>query len=459
MGREARVMVITGANAGGKTIAIKTVGILLLMGMSGMPVPASSTSCFPLIGNLLVDIGDEQSIESSLSTFSAHISNITVMLRMVDGRSVVLIDELGTGTDPEEGAAIACAILSETMAKGAMVFATTHLSDIKGYVHKTRGMMNAAMEFDRETLTPLYSLRVGEPGPSHALQTARRYGLPAKIIDSAKGLLGTRKAEFDNLIADLNMKRKEYKRAREDLKKREEELQEKGEQIVKLLSDAESSKKEILAEAYREASEFIAQTKRRMHLLIEQMNRSDKEHRQKAIKETEMLRQQVHETLREYEGEDPDIPVIDDIREGDVVFVTSLGYDASVLHKNTKTDRLRLMAGGLEIEVPVSDIRHKRGKALQKGQVPYIPEREKEAVKMRLNIVGLRVDEALSKIEPFLNHSAMAELHEVIIIHGIGKGLLRRVVHEHIDGHPLVNSFKAGNPEEGGVGVTIAILK
>lgn len=458
MGRDDRVMVITGANAGGKTIAIKTVGILLLMGMSGMPVPASSTSCFPLIRNLLVDIGDEQSIESSLSTFSAHISNITEMLRMVDKHSVVLIDELGTGTDPEEGAAIACAILSETMTKGAMVFATTHLSDIKGYVHRTRGMMNAAMEFDRETMTPLYSLRVGEPGPSHALQTASRYGLPAEIIDSAKGLLGTRKAEFDSLIADLNMKRKEYQHAREDLKKREEEVHEKGEQIAQLLSDAESSKKGILAEAYREASEIIAQTKRRMYLLLDQIKRSDREHRKKAIKETEILQQQVNETLREYEDKDSDIPEIGDIKVGDVVFVTSLGYDASVLHKNMKTQRLRVFAGGLEIEVPVSDIRHKREKALRKGQVAYMPEREKETVMIRLNIVGLRVDEALSKLEPFLNHSVLSEMHEVTIIHGIGKGLLRRAVHDHLEGHPLVKSFRDGSPEEGGAGVTIVVL-
>jgi DNA mismatch repair protein MutS2 len=406
-----------------------------------------------------VDIGDEQSIESSLSTFSAHISNITEMLRMVDQHSVVLIDELGTGTDPEEGAAIACAILSETMEKGAMVFATTHLSDIKGYVHRTRGMMNAAMEFDQETMTPLYSLRVGEPGPSHALQTARRYGLPAEIIDSAKRLLGTRKSEFDSLIADLNMKRKEYQHAREDLMKREEEVREKGEHIAKLLSDAESSKKGILAEAYQEASEIIADTKRRMHLLLDQVNRSDKELRKKAIKETEMLRQQVNEKLREYEGEDMDIPEIGDVREGDVVFVKSLGYDASVLHKNMTTQRLRVTAGGVEIEVPVSDIRRKREKTLRKGQGPYVHEGKKEAVTMRLNIVGLRVDAALSKLEPFLNHSVLAELREVIIIHGIGKGILRRAVHDHLDGHPLIKSFRAGTPEEGGAGVTVAVLK
>ncbi|HSB31186.1 MAG TPA: hypothetical protein VLD55_06255, partial [Candidatus Sulfobium mesophilum] len=177
LGGDNTVMVITGSNAGGKTIAMKTIGLLLVMALSGMPVPASSSSVFPFVKRLLVDIGDEQSIESSLSTFSAHVANISKILKAAEQMSLVLIDELGTGTDPEEGGALACAVLKELRESHALVFATTHLSDIKGYVHRTAGMLNASMEFDQKSLTPLYKLRIGEPGQSHALETARRYGL------------------------------------------------------------------------------------------------------------------------------------------------------------------------------------------------------------------------------------------------------------------------------------------
>src|SRR5512135_1574142 len=227
LGDDNTVMVITGSNAGGKTIAIKTIGLLLIMALSGMPVPASSASAFPLVHRLLVDIGDEQSIEHSLSTFSAHVANISKILKAADQMSLVLIDELGTGTDPEEGGALACAVLKELRESHALVFATTHLSDIKGYVHRTAGMLNASMEFDQKSLTPLYKLRIGEPGQSHALETARRYGLPESIIDSAKAMLGGVKLEFDNLIADLNRKRTDYEAGLAELERQKAALNEK----------------------------------------------------------------------------------------------------------------------------------------------------------------------------------------------------------------------------------------
>ena len=227
LGGDNTVMVITGANAGGKTISIKTIGILFLMALSGMPVPADSSSSFPLTINLLVDIGDEQSIEDNLSTFSAHITNISDILKKTDPETVVLIDELGTGTDPEEGAALACAILQDLRRSGAVVFATTHLADIKGFVHRTRGMINASMEFDQKTFTPLYKLRTGEPGQSHAIETARKYGLPENVLKDAKGMLGSMKIELDNMIADLNEKRLHYEDMLKDVQIRQTELEEK----------------------------------------------------------------------------------------------------------------------------------------------------------------------------------------------------------------------------------------
>lgn len=451
------VMVITGSNAGGKTIAIKTIGLLTLMALSGMPVPADSSSSFPLLHNVLVDIGDEQSIESSLSTFSAHISNISDILKKADSRSLILIDELGTGTDPDEGAALACAVLKEIRNTSALLFATTHLTDIKGFVHRTEGMVNASMEFDQRSLTPLYKLRVGEPGQSHALEIARRYGLPDGIIDSAKAMLGGVKVEFDNLIADLNAKRAEYERALQETKKQRIEIEEERRTLTEILSETESRQKEMLSKAYGEASEIIARTRREMYALLEELKKKDKEKRREVVKQAEAKQEQIVQKIREYDT-DYGVPSIDDIREGDIFFVRSLGYDASVAEVDQKHNRLRVRSGNIEIEVPVSDIGLKKGKqATVKASAAHFKTSD-EIVPSRLNLVGLRVDEALSRLEPFLNHTSLAGFSEVTIIHGFGTGILGKAVREHLTRHPLVKSFRSGEQSEGGAGVTVVAL-
>lgn len=455
LGGDRTVMVITGSNAGGKTIAIKTVGLLQLMALSGMPVPADSSSSFPLANNLLIDIGDEQSIESSLSTFSAHVSNIAEILKKADSRSLVLVDELGTGTDPDEGAALACAVLKEIRDKGALLFATTHLTDIKGFVHRTEGMINASMEFDQETLTPLFRLRVGEPGQSHALEIARRYGLPESIIESARGLLGGIKVEFDNLVADLNAKRAWYEAALGELKEQKKEMEEKNGLLKHRLAEAESGRREILAKAYREASEMIITTKREMHALLEEIREKGKEKRREAMKQVEAAHEEVVGKIREFDVTDYGAPLPEEMRAGDVVFVRSLGSDASVLGVDEKRRRVRVRSGNMEIEVPVSDLGFSRGRPEERKAGAVHFERADEAVSSRINLVGLKVDEALSLLEPFLNHASLAGLAEVTVIHGFGTGILARAVREHLDGHPLVKSFRKGEREEGGAGVTV----
>jgi len=456
-GNNNTVMIITGPNAGGKTIAIKTIGLLILMALSGMPIPADSSSSLPLIQNLVVDIGDEQSIEDNLSTFSAHISNISEILKKADSKTIVLIDELGTGTDPEEGAALACAILKEIRKNEALTFATTHLSDIKGFVHITDGMINASMEFDHKTLNPLYRLRVGEPGQSHALEIARRYGLPDNIIESAKVMLGRTKAEFDHMITDMNIKRSQYERALNELKSQQSEVEKKNKQLGQMLSDTEDRKKEILMKAYKEAYDIISDTKRQMYTILEENKKKDKVEKHKVMKQIEAKQESVTEKLREFDTDDTGTPPIEEIKNGDIVYVRSLGYDASVIEVNRKNNRLKLMAGGMEIEVLLSDIGFKKGKSIPPKVFEITVDKE-ETVSSRINLVGMRVDEAVSRLEHFLNHAALAELSELIIIHGIGKGLLKKAVHEHLDGHPLVKRFRSGNQAEGGNGVTIAIL-
>jgi DNA mismatch repair protein MutS2 len=462
LGGSETIMVITGSNAGGKTIAIKTIGLLLLMALSGMPVPADSSSRFPLLENLLVDIGDEQSIEASLSTFSAHISNISGILEKAGPGTVVLIDELGTGTDPDEGAALACAILRELRNCGTMAFATTHLSEIKGFVHITEGMLNASMEFDRKTLMPLYRLRTGEPGRSHAIETARRYGLPDRVADSARQMMGGMKAEFDDLIADLNEKRADYEKALRDVEREKEALEEQSKTAAGKLAEAEKAREEALAEAYRTAAEIVQDTRRQMHLLLDEIKKQEKTRKREdvraALRKAEAAGRKLTEKIAEY-GTGDGRPDIDTIREGDTVFVASLGYDASVINVNRKLNRVKVRAGGMEIELPADDIRYRKGAILRQGETGGRPsESPDEIVPSRINLVGLRVDEALSRLEPFLNHASLAGFKEVTIIHGIGTGALSRAVRGHLDGHPLVAFYRAGERSEGGGGVTVATL-
>lgn len=460
LGDDQRIMVITGANAGGKTIAIKTIGLLLLMALSGLPIPASTQTSLPMIGTVLVDIGDEQSIEQSLSTFSAHVSNIRDILKNMDTNSLVLLDELGTGTDPEEGAALACAVLKEIRDAGALVFATTHLADIKSFVHRTRGMINAAMEFDQQTLQPLYRMKVGEPGQSHALEIAKRFGLPEHVIHTARKMLGSMKIEFDKMISDLNVMRSRFQKDLEELDRQKDEVREKQALLEQKLSETEVNKKKIFAEAYQAASEIITDTKRQMFLLIDEIKKKGRERKKSVKKAIEEKQDFVENKIKEYALQHEDTPSIDEVQIGDVFFVTSLGYDATVSRINRKTNRLKFTSGTIDVEVPITDVLVRRGITVS-SSLKSSDQQEKidEMIPSRLYVVGLRVDEALSEIEPAINHASLADMHEVIIIHGIGKGLLLNAIHEHLRDHPLVRAFRSGTPEEGGRGVTVVTLQ
>ncbi len=459
LGGEDTVMVITGSNAGGKTISLKTIGLLLLMALSGMPVPANSSSVFPLVKKMLIDIGDEQSIENSLSTFSAHVSNISEIIRNADEETMVLIDELGTGTDPDEGAALSCAVLKEVQQRGALVFATTHLTGIKGFVHRTDGMMNASMEFDQKTLTPLYRLRMGDPGQSHALDIARKYGLPDRVLDAARELLGGISLEFENLIADLNEKRTGYEKAFVELENRRAELERREREFEEKTVALRIKESEILGNAHREASDIVSNLKRQLHLRLEEMKKMDRERIREEIKQVEKTQKYLQEERRKFEKKHGEPPDIDKLARGDVLFVESLGQDATVVEVFPRNGRLRLRAGNMEIEVPVSDTCREKGTgsvSVKADTVGLSVPEEEAATKIRL--VGLRVDEALSELEPFLNHAALAGFQEVAVIHGIGKGLLARAVREHLHGHPLVKSYRKGEQSEGGAGVTMVVL-
>lgn len=446
------VMVITGPNAGGKTITMKTVGLLILMAMSGIPIPAHPESTLPFTTNLLVDIGDEQSIESSLSTFSAHIARISKILEESSRGAVVLLDEIGTGTEPAQGAAIACAILNELSSRGATVLATTHLTDIIGFVYKTPGMMNASMEFDETSHEPLYKLKEGEPGQSHAIETAIRFGLPKEVTDFAGKLLGGMSAEFHELLKSLKEKGASYDALKVELEKERRELGKKEEVIREKLEEAESKKRLAYEEGLKEAHDFLINAKREARTILEET----KGRPRVAIAKLEEKRQDIAEKLKQFEDRKP--LEIANISVGDRLYIRTIGSDGSVKAIDKKKKRIEVESGGISFKVPLSNLDPARGTSKKKSSAAS--ERfEAEEVLSSIKIIGLRAEEALAKVETYLDSAAMSGRDEVRIIHGVGTGALIKAVRNYLKTHPHVKDFRQGELSEGGDGVTVVKMK
>ncbi|ABL00533.1 endonuclease MutS2 [Pelobacter propionicus] len=459
LGGEGTVMVITGPNAGGKTIALKTAGVLVLMALCGMPVPADgASSTFPLLDDLLVDMGDEQSIEQSLSTFSAHVSRVAAILEQAGPRSLVLLDELGAGTEPQQGAAIACGVLRELRERGAMVIATTHLSEIIGYVHATEGMVNAGMEYDAETYTPLYRLISGQPGHSHAIEIARRYGMPDRVISFAREMLGTASEEFTSLLAELHRKRGELEHGAAQLEREREQVRAIRRELEARSATIEQARQETREKAWADAREVISTARRRMNELLDEYRR---ERRSESIEKLRRVEAEVTEQLspRDLAGDDQPLG---EVAEGDSVRIRSLGHDGRVLQLLPKQGRARVRAGSMELEVPLSDLvaplKQTGGTATRPSggdwRVQAVEEGERE-----LKLIGLRVEEALALLDPFLSQASLGSFSEVRIIHGLGSGRLRQAVREHLAHHQLVEEFRPGNAHEGRDGATVVTLR
>jgi DNA mismatch repair protein MutS2 len=454
-----RVMVITGPNAGGKTIAIKTAGTLTLMALAGLPVPAGARSTVPLLDTLLVDIGDEQSIEQSLSTFSAHVARISAILDQAGLRTLVLLDELGAGTEPQQGAAIACGVLQDLQRQGASVIATTHLTEIIGFVHRSPGMINAGMAYDSSTYTPLYRLISGEPGHSHAIEIARRYGMPERIITAAREMLGNAGADFTALLAELRHKREELDQARREVERERDRVRAARAEVEARSAAIEQARWEAADRARDEAKELISAARRRMNELLEEYKR---ERRNETIERLRRAETEVTEEITRQLGGGESRPPLREVRPGDAVHVASLGYDGVVLALDERHAKARVRAGSMEIDVPLADLSVPARQAKERPRKPSpgtwradVTEEDQQELKL----IGMRVEEALDLLEPFLNHAALGGMREVRIIHGVGSGRLRDAVREHLARHPLVQEFRPGGPHEGRDGATVATLR
>ena len=448
-----RVMVITGPNAGGKTITIKTVGLLILMGLSGMPVPSHASSSIPFLKKLLVDIGDEQSIESSHSTFSAHVSRIAAIIDQSDNNTLVLLDEVGTGTDPLEGAAIACGVLNELKERGALVLATTHLTDIVAFVQKGEAMINASMAFDRDSHRPLYRLKEGEPGESHAIETAKRFGLPDGVISFAREMMGGMKVELQELMVELKEKGQAYEQAKADLLSREEAFKKRETDLKSKLEEAKEKRQRAYVEAYEEMRSLVVSAKREIRDIVED---GKKGKGSDGLKKLEKRRLHIEEKL---EGlSKVEAISIDAIKKGEVLFVRTLGVDGKVINVDKKRQRATVEAGGKNIEVPFKTLSPPAGKqikSISKG-APLIHDDDEQESSIKL--LGFRVEEAISEVEAFIDGAVMSGLNEVKIIHGVGTGALMKAVREYLNGHKSVASHRRGAQREGGDGVTIVTL-
>lgn len=463
LGSDFTTLIITGPNTGGKTVTLKTIGLFTLMAQSGMFVPANVGTELAVFESVFADIGDEQSIEQSLSTFSSHMKNIVGILDSADDRSLVLIDELGAGTDPVEGAALAMSILSELHSRGCFTAATTHYSEIKAFALTTEGMENASMEFDVDKLCPTYRLFIGIPGKSNAFEISKRLGLSESIIDSAKVYLKKEDTDFETVISDAEKKRLRAEEEMEQAEKDRQETERLKNELQAEKDKLEKEKQELKLKAREEARKIVADTKRQMEQLIVEI-RAIKTIDQRAA---DRIIQQQRDSLRASEGElTEDLPMLrtgdgkapKNVFPGQTVKVLSLDKSGTVLSKPNKNGEVSVQLGIIKMNVRLDDIRLASEDNDQKAgvKVEYNPA---NTVGMELDIRGMLVDEAKPVVDKYLYSAFQNGLTEVNIIHGKGTGALRTGIQDYLKHHPRCKSFRNGNYGEGDYGVTVVTLK
>lgn len=462
-GKDITAIVITGPNTGGKTVTLKTVGLCTLMAQAGLPVPALDGSELAVFEQLFADIGDEQSIEQSLSTFSSHMVNIVDILQKFDHESLVLFDELGAGTDPQEGAALAISILDEVHGRGARVMATTHYPELKAYGYNRPGVANASVEFDIETLSPTYRLLIGVPGRSNAFEISSRLGLPESIIDRAKGFTGTDRHEVESMIASLE----ETRRQSEDDAERSHALLLESETLRKELQDklqAYEERKEALDKKAKEkARKIVDEAKREAEAIIAEL-REMRKNADQVVKEHELI-----EARKRLEEATPleDNKVLKKAAQvkaraqnlvvGDEVKVLSYGQRGTLLEKVSNTEWVVQM-GILKMKISDSDLEYIKPEKEPVLRTAGVKNRNSH-VKLELDLRGERYEDAIVRTEKYIDDALLSNYGRVSIIHGVGTGALRQGIQSYLKKHKRVKSFRFGEAGEGGLGVTIVELK
>ena len=472
LGQSFDTLVITGPNTGGKTVTLKTAGLLTLMAQCGLHLPVDDGSQVSIFEKVLADIGDEQSIEQSLSTFSSHITNIVKVLGEANDRTLLLFDELGAGTDPVEGAALATAIIEESRSLGAKVMATTHYAELKLYAMTTAGVENASCEFDVETLRPTYRLLIGIPGKSNAFAIARRLGLPEHVIELAGGHLDRQNVQFEDVLSKMERQRQEMEAEKREAARLRLQMEQDAAAAKEHRKRLETERAKMLDGAREEAREILAEARAVSNTVfheLDQMKKKQKEGQdwQNVNQQRSALRQRINQADEKFhtrslpqEEEEPTRPA----QVGDTVELKRMGTRAQVLQVN-KDGSLQLQAGILKISAKQTEVRvvdapkHNAQKQMRRMVRRVQSQMRASGARPELDIRGMTGDEGVAMVDRFLDDAVMAHLTTVTIIHGKGTGALRQAVQQHLKTCKYVKGFRLGRYGEGETGVTIVELK
>lgn len=473
LGKDYRLLIITGPNTGGKTVSLKTVGLFTLMGQAGLHIPAFDGSHLRVFHEVYADIGDEQSIEQSLSTFSSHMTNTVSILRRADKNTLALFDELGAGTDPVEGAALAISILDNLLQRNVTAMATTHYSELKIYALSTDHVENASCEFDVESLQPTYRLLIGVPGKSNAFAISSKLGISDEIIEKAKSLVDEDSKSFEDVVTGLESTRKELEEERakaaayrEEIERQKKKLAEKNERIDK-------AKEKILRRANEEANEILQQAKDMADDSIRKYNKwmdgsngnvSDMERQRSAIRE--QLKKTGEKLATKQKGNRPKTAP-GKLSIGDLVMVHSMGVKGTVMSLPNTKGKCFVQMGIMRSEVNADDLELLEEETLQNRKEQLRERSGAGKIKMMkslhvsssINLIGKTVDEAIALLDKYLDDAYLAKLHQITIIHGVGTGALRNAVQAHLKKSKYIKTYRMGEYGEGGYGVTVAEFK
>ena len=463
LGETFQTLIITGPNTGGKTVTLKTVGLFSLMAMSGMFIPADLGTELSTFESVFADIGDEQSIEQSLSTFSSHMTNTVRILAEADNRSLVLLDELGAGTDPIEGAALAQAILESLYERHTLTVATTHYSEIKAFALMHPGMQNASMEFDVDRLCPTYRLFIGIPGRSNAFEISRRLGLGGEVIERAQTFLKKKDVAFENVLSEAEQARRSAEDDKAEAAKARAEAEQVRAELQKQKKKLEDEKTQLRQKAREDARRMVQETRQDMERLIAQlraMENVDQKQLERAVQSSRDAMRKTEERLyeqaaqRESAGDAPTA-----VHPGERVLLLTLGQEATVLKAADAKGEALVQAGIIKMSVPLSDLRaveQKKKPAVTSAKVTIAQDRGSV---LQLDLRGKMVDDACLELDRFIDNAAITGISEFYAVHGKGTGALRAGVHAYLKNHPRVKSFRIGAYGEGDAGVTVVTLK
>lgn len=460
LGETFRVLLITGPNTGGKTVALKTIGLLTLMAQTGLFIPADDTSVVSVFPAVFVDIGDEQSIAQSLSTFSGHIRTVIGMLREVGSEDLVLLDELGAGTDPQEGSALARAIVARLLEAGPLVVATTHYPEVKAYAFATPGVENASVEFDVATLAPTYRLMIGVPGRSNAIAIAGRLGMPQEILEQAQGMLDPDELRVDALLQDIRRRREEAEAVLERANERDAAAKRLREQARRELREAEQARRAARDEALAEAEVELAEARETMKRL--QRDRDalhiSREHLEERRREVDRATEDLRTFKRERPAAPPPLQGKKPISAGDRVNIVSLGQEGVVL--SVDSDSADVQLGSLKMRQPLAALeRIGRARSDTVSRPVVIAAAPPQTVNLELDLRGYRAAEIEAMLDRYLEDAYRSGMPFVRIIHGKGTGALRKVVRDFLSAHPAVASYESAPANQGGDGATVALMR